>query len=118
MKGGQMPHGTLPATLSLVLVTDQNGNGQPNYGDSVRFAIDPPDTAWDYLALVAYQPAGADRKDQVIVGSAMRQPAYDPPIGLSSGIWQSGAADVVVQLSRYGRQRLEVIGEVTFTAAA
>lgn len=114
-----MPPGqTFDAALSTVMVEDLNSDGLPNYGDTVRFAITPAETPYDQLTLVAYTPAGADRKDQQAVMSAIRTPSFDLPITLASGVWQGGPADVVVQLLRNsGHRRWDVVAELIFTAA-
>ena len=40
--GGKPGGGGSTGSLALVLVTDQNGNGAPNWGDTVTFNVSSP----------------------------------------------------------------------------
>jgi hypothetical protein len=110
----------MPATLTLVLITDVNGDGVPNHGDTINFAIEPPDTVWAQVTFVAYQPAGASEKDRQAVASAVQIPTYAYNLTLSSGVWASGAADCVAQLLGYPDHgnKMQVLAELRFTVAA
>lgn len=105
-------------TLKLVMVDDKNGNGQPNFGDTIRFDVSPPDTQWDQLVMTAFQPAGAAQDAQQPLVNWFQSHVYAQPLILSGGGWTSGAADLLVRLLRYGRNTPDVIAELKVTAAA
>ena len=42
-------------TLSLVMVNDQNGNGAPDYGDTITFAVSTTATTMPYVTVNCYQ---------------------------------------------------------------
>lgn len=46
---------TSGGTIALVLVNDANGNGAPNWGDTVTFAVSTTATAMPYVTLDCYQ---------------------------------------------------------------
>jgi hypothetical protein len=47
--------GSSSSTVSLVMVTDQNGNGLPNWNDTITFNISTTATANPYLSVRCYQ---------------------------------------------------------------
>lgn len=42
-------------TIALVMVTDANANGAPNYGDTVTFAVSTTATTMPYVTVNCYQ---------------------------------------------------------------
>lgn len=65
-KGGNGPHGGNSShggknsggsggTISLVMVSDANGNGLPNYGDQVTFAVSTTATSQPWVTAYCYQ---------------------------------------------------------------
>ncbi len=108
----------MAATLTLVMVTDQNGDGKPNHGDTINFTIAPAGTEWSQPDIVFYQPAGASSKDRKAVASSIQTPTYQHSVTLNSGIWQSGAADGVARLLADRGNKFDVIAELAFPVSA
>jgi hypothetical protein len=84
-------------SLTLVMYTDNNGNGLPNYGDTVTFNVSTTATTKPIVKLACYQ-GGA------VVASGSGD-FFDSPLGswtqfmtLSSRSWTSGAADCTATL--------------------
>jgi hypothetical protein len=111
--GGGKPSGGTSGggTLALVLVTDQNGNGSPNRGDTVAFNISTTATE-PFVNLRCYQSGVL-----VLNGS---QGYFDGALnssrnfGLGSGAWQSGAADCTAWLDVYTKQGWSHLGSTSF----
>jgi len=53
--GGGGGGGGTGGTISLVMVNDLNGNGTPNYGDTVTFAVSTSSTTQPYVTVKCYQ---------------------------------------------------------------
>lgn len=107
-----MQHKALPATLSIVMMNDQNGNGSPNFGDQITFAISPSNIAWNQVNL-------AVTKDGVNVLSGLRTPAdLGLGFGLSTATWQSEAGEAVAQLIAFDGRKEILLAELIFSVAA
>jgi hypothetical protein len=89
--------GGVPGSLALVMVNDQNGNGLPNWGDSVTFKVSTTATTEPHVSLGCYQ-------DGVLVYSDMTgyYAGYPWPwtqiMSLWSYAWSGGAADCTAKL--------------------
>jgi hypothetical protein len=53
--GGGGNSGGTGGTIALVMVNDANGNGSPNYGDTVTFAVSTTATSMPWVTLDCYQ---------------------------------------------------------------
>lgn len=95
-KGGR-PRGGGGGTLALVMVNDANGNGLPNWGDSVRFNVSTTATAEPNVSLTCTQ------NGVVVYGATTGYYASYPwpwtqTMTLSSNAWQSGGANCTARL--------------------
>jgi hypothetical protein len=85
-------------TITLVMATDANGNGAPNWGDSVTFSITTSATDSPHLEVTCYQNGAL-----VYGASAGFYPDYPWPgaqlMPLSSPSWTSGGADCTAVLN-------------------
>lgn len=95
-KGG--PRATDPSSLAVVMVEDRDGDGSPDWGDTITFEITTTATDTPYVSLTCSQ-------DGTIVYSAWAgfYPDYPWPgsrlMPLSSPSWQGGAADCTAVLN-------------------
>ena len=95
--GGKAPRGS--STINLVMVNDANGNGAPNWHDTITFDISTTQTDSPYLAVTCYQGGtlvyGADAGfyDSYPWPGARLMPLYSPS-------WTGGAADCTAVLNR------------------
>ena len=102
------------ASLELVMVQDNNGDGKPNYNDIITFKVTmakPGDTWWQLNTVI--------RQDNNVVGSHNTLPGPDGqpslPMSLYSRSWTGGAAEGVAEL--YGMSQ-EVIATLAFHVEA
>jgi hypothetical protein len=100
-------------TIALApLVVDSNGNGTPNWGDSVTFNVSTTATATPFVNLVCSQ-------NGVEVSSGWKG-FWDGSIdvnwnfGLSSPMWHSGAADCVAWLDMQTKQGWQRLASTSF----
>lgn len=91
--GGRQPSGD--GSLALVMVTDVNGNGLPNWGDQVTFTVSTTATDRPTVRLYCYQNGAL-----VYTFSAGFFAGYPwtTVYGLSSQSWTGGAADCTASL--------------------
>ncbi len=91
--GGTAGSGTI--SLATPLVKDVNGNGLPNFGDTVKFNVSTTSTTSPYVNLQCFQ-------NGVLVASGWRgyfAGSLDTPyFVLDGGSWASGAADCIAYL--------------------
>src|SRR4051794_14762817 len=74
-------------TISLVMVTDKNSDGLPNYGDTVTFAVSTPSTTQPYVTLKCSQNGTlVSQQSNGIFSISLGQ-----NFTLASTAWQSGA---------------------------
>jgi hypothetical protein len=92
-------------TLKVVVATDQNFDGAPNYGDRITFEVNTTQT-WNQLNVVCTQ------NGEPVYGTVW--PFTSTPI-LSSQAWAGGAADCVATLIAFSGDRTTTIGAMTFT---
>jgi hypothetical protein len=103
-------------SLTLVMVTDNNGNGAPNWGDTVTSKVSTTATTQPTVSLACSQ------NGVVVYGvSSGFYEGYAWPwtnnMTLSSGAWVSGAASCTATLFPLG-DRSTVLATLTFTAGA
>jgi hypothetical protein len=103
-------------SLAVVVVTDLNGNGAPNWSDQVRFDVSTSN-AYPVVSLTCSQGG-------VLVYSDSR-PYYWPNLWddpgvftLSSLAWSSGAADCRADLKGSAKRGMVTLGSTSFTAGA
>lgn len=90
-------------SVSLVMVTDNNGDGLPNWGDTITFQVSTTATSVPYVNLACYQ-------NSVLVASASAGyfDAYPWPgarlVTLNSRTWTSGAADCTANMGYYNNK--------------
>jgi hypothetical protein len=106
-KGGNQNTGT-STTFTLVLVNDVNGNGSPDWGDTVTFSVSTTETNQPYVSLTCYQ-GGA------LVASSDTWP---DPTTLFSRTWQSGAAECTAELFYFRSPSKVVIATLPFSVGA
>jgi hypothetical protein len=98
--GGSKPGGggSTASSLAVVMVTDTNGNGSPNWGDTITFNISTTQTTNPYVELHCYQNGTL-----VYTAYAGFYPDYPWPgsqlMPLSSPSWTGGAADCTATLN-------------------
>ena len=109
-KPGGGSTGTSSISLSYPLVYDANGNGAPNWHDTVKFNVSTTTTTQPYVELECFQ-------NGVLVAAGSRgyfDGSLDTPnFGLYGGGWMSGAADCTAYVSMStskGMQRLASTG--------
>ncbi len=108
--GGKHGGGTTGAgTISLApLVTDVNGDGLPNWGDSVTFNVSTTatDQPWVNLKCSQNGVVVAQGWNGYFAGSLTGR-----NFGLYSGVWSSGAADCTAYLTN---PQWTVLGSTSF----
>jgi hypothetical protein len=85
-------------TLSLVMVNDANGNGVPNYMDTITFAVSTIATTMPYVTVNCYQAGTLVYKQSSgIFYTSLNQNFV---LGLTT-LWQGGAADCTAYLQNW-----------------
>ena len=104
-------------SLSLVMVADVNGDGLPNWGDTVTFNISTTATDQPNVSLTCSQ-------NGVVVYGAVAgfYDSYPWPwtknMSLASQSWTGGAADCVAKLYYFSGTDTINLTSITFTAGA
>jgi hypothetical protein len=110
------PHKDSGVTISLQLppAIDNNSDGLPNFGDAVNFTVSTN-------ADQTYVDLQCSQNGQVVAdgwrGFFPNALDYGRPFGLSSGPWQSGAADCTAYVKHYtghGKNPYITLGSTTF----
>jgi len=109
-----------PTSFSLAMVNDVNGDGLPNYGDSVTFNVSTTVTAYPYVYLNCSQGGVSVYNSSYLIGF---YPGFAWPwlqtITLSSQTWTGGAAGCTATLAYFdGKQGLTTITTRNFNVAA
>jgi hypothetical protein len=114
--GGSKPSGGGGSSLALVMVTDANGNGQPNWADQVTFTVSTS------VSQPSVKLSCSQGGVVVAYGSAGFYPGYPWPwaqtFTLSSGAWTGGAADCTATLYYYNGRSYPTLATLTFRAEA
>lgn len=111
--GGKGGGGTTSSSsiTGPVMVVDNNGNGLPNYGDTVMFNVSTTATTEPYVDLQCFQ-------NGVLVAEGWRgywSGALDTPyFGLYSGTWSGGAADCTAYLDMSTSKGMQQLASVSF----
>jgi hypothetical protein len=117
--GKGKPAGGGGSTSSIsgpVMVADANGNGLPDYGDTVTFNESTTATSQPYVNLDCYQ-------NGVLVMDSWNgffDQALNPTrnFGLYSPSWQSGAASCTAWLDMYTKRGTAQLASVSFQVGA
>jgi len=116
--GGKGGGGTTGGgSLSLVMVSDQNSNGLPNWGDSVTFNISTTATSEPNVDLTCTQ------NGVVVYGATTGFYASYPwpwtqVMKLGSQMWTGGAASCVARLYYFSGTGTTSLASISFTAGA
>jgi hypothetical protein len=113
-KGGGTTGG---GTIALAaLVTDLNGNGTPNHGDTVTFNISTTSTDRPFVNLQCFQNGVlvANGWNGFFVGALNTTYNFD----LNSGAWQGGAADCTAWLEMSTSKGWSKLASTSFHVAA
>jgi hypothetical protein len=104
-------------TLTLAMVNDVNGNGLPNWGDSVTFNVSTTATTQPNVSLTCSQ------NGVVVYGATTGYYASYPwpwtqTMVLSSNSWQSGSAACTAKLYYFSGTSTINLSSISFTAGA
>jgi len=94
------------SSLTLVMVSDINGDGLPNWSDSVTFDVSTTET-WNQVNVTCYQ------NDVGVFGAVL---PWTPVVTLSSTTWESGAADCTAELIAFAGRKYDTLALLNFTA--
>jgi hypothetical protein len=93
--GGGGGTGTSGGKLSVVMVKDVNGDGAPNYGDTITFSVSTTATAMPYVTVDCYQGGTlVYQASNGIFSISLNQLFF---LGGTTA-WQSGAASCTAYL--------------------
>jgi hypothetical protein len=102
-------------SLTLAMVTDNNSNGLPNWGDRVRFNVSTTATTEPYVSLTCSQNGVVVYSAQTGYFASYPWP-WTQTMTLSSTAWQGGAAACTARLSYYSGTSAVSLGSLNFTA--
>jgi hypothetical protein len=115
-KGGKAGSGGSSTITGPVMVIDANGDGLPNFGDTVTFDESTTATSQPYVNVLCYQ-------NGVLVMNSWNgffDQALNPTrnFALYSPSWQSGAASCTAWLDMYTKQGMKQLASVSFQVGA
>jgi len=104
-------------TLTLVMDTDANGNGQPNWGDRVTFKVSTTATTQPHVNLTCSQNGAV-----VYSASTGYYDGYPWPgtqiMTLQSQMWLGGSASCIAKLYYFSGTSTINLNSISFTASA
>ena len=107
------PAGGGSSSLTLVMYTDKNGNGLPNWSDTVTFNVSTTQTTQPTVNLACSRGGVV-----VATGSAGFYDSYPFSwarlMTLSSQSWTSGAADCTATLGYYSHNKFSALTSIGF----
>jgi hypothetical protein len=104
-------------TLTLRMVSDANGNGAANWGDTIRFDVSTSATTEPHVAVTCKQ--GGTVVYSANTGYYASYPwPWTQDMGLSSQMWTGGAASCTAVLQAYSGTNVSNLGSLSFTAGA
>lgn len=110
-KGGKPSSGGSSSISAPVMVADVNGDGLPNWGETVTFNVSTTATAQPFVHLVCSgNSVGYDSWKGYFAGSLDTNWNFV----LSSGGWTSGAADCNASLGMYTKQGFKQLASTSF----
>ena len=105
------------STLALVVVDDANGNGQPNWADTITFNVSSSATNSIQVSLACYQ--GSTRVLHANAAWYDGNPfAYMQMMKLQSGAWTGGAADCTAKSYYSSGKRTVTLKTLAFSVGA
>jgi hypothetical protein len=111
-KGPGKPGGG-SGTISLVMVSDANANGAPNYADTITFNVSTDATNEPYVSVSCSQGGSV-----VYGGSAGFFDGYPWPwnqnFALYSSYWTGGAADCAAELYLHDGRQFKTLATMAF----
>jgi hypothetical protein len=105
------------SSLSLVLVTDQNGNTSPNWGDTITYNVSTTATSAPSVKTTCYQNGVAVLWTQAAF-YAGNPFAYMDYLALKSGLWTAGAADCTAVMYYTSGKRTVTLSTLSFHVGA
>lgn len=103
------------SSLTLVMVTDNNVNGLPNWGDSVRFDLSTSATTEPHVSLTCSQNGQVVYSATTGYYSSYPWP-WTQVMTLSSRSWQGGAATCAARLYYISGTKTVDLTSISFTA--
>ena len=110
-KGSKPTSGGSSTISAPVMVVDNNGDGLPNWNDTVTFNVSTTATAQPYVHLVC---SGAGVSYDSWRGYFAGSLDTNWNFVLSSGGWTSGAADCTATLGMYTKQGFRQLAATSF----
>lgn len=108
---------TSSGSLALVMVNDLNGDGSPDWSDTITWSISTSDTTTPYVSVSCYQNG-----TNVYNTSAGFFADYPWPwtvnMTLRSSVWTGGAADCTATLYYPSGTKTVIVTTVSFAAGA
>jgi len=111
-KGGK-PIKNNPNGLSYSVVVDANGDGLPNWGDTVRFAVDTTLTTEPHVNLSCTQNGTVIYSNQTGYFDSYPWP-WTQNMELKSQAWTGGAADCTANWYYFNGTKTVIVGTLTF----
>jgi hypothetical protein len=111
-KGGK-PVANNPNGLSYMVVTDTNGNGMPNWGDTIRFSVDQTATTEPHVNLSCTQNGTVIYSSQTGYFDSYPWP-WTQNMELKSQAWTGGAADCTANWYYFNGKKTITGGTLTF----
>ena len=101
------------SSLSLVVSTDQNGNGSPNWNDTITYSVSTTATSGPSVKTTCSQNGVAVLWSQssFYAGNPFSYMNY---ISLQSGMWTGGAADCTAVMYYTSGKRTVTLSTLTF----
>ena len=116
--GGGGTVGTSSLSLKVPLVYDANGDGVPNWGDTVTFNVSTTATTEPFLDLTCYQNGVAVYGATTGYFDSYAWP-WTRDMKLGSQMWTGGNASCTAVLYMfYGGGKKQTLAKLTFTAYA
>jgi hypothetical protein len=118
-KGKPPTGGSGTGTISMVMVHDINGNGLPNWGDTITFAVSTTATAYPYVTVNCYQGGTLiyTQSSAMFAGSLNEMFI----MGESTAWGQGGAASCTAYLQIWGTSKrggATTLASMNFSVAA
>jgi hypothetical protein len=111
--GGGKPGGGGGGSIALVMVEDANGNGSPNWSDTVSFNVSTSATSAPELKLTCYQNGEPAYWTQTAYYEGYPFP-WTQLMELESGLWTGGAAECTAVLYYSGGRRTTTLATLSF----
>ena len=104
-------------TLTLRMVNDANGNGAPNWGDTIRFDVQTTATTEPNVSVKCSQ--GGTVVYSATTGYYASYPwPWTNNMALDSQMWTGGAASCTALLQAYSGTSVSTLGSLSFSVGA